>query len=348
MLEDGIEELPVMVGIQRSLEDRQIAVDADESQRLLPLRWQIGAGHHGGPVTGKAVLVVQTQVIGLGDHVDAVLAEKDHEQSVEIAPDLAEKGHHVGGAERDAGGADHLAALALDADPVGVARRLAPGVIGEKDMPLLADLVYQVGRKRHRLRGGEIERPKGIAVAVRGGNRGVETDANHVDDAGAPVFRYARDAYVAHEAALPHVNAVAGKQLAGLADPRSRLALGVLDNQLKRPSIDTARGVDAFGGDLLSNLRHQPTAGGGTGQRLNAAHLYRLFLAEYRTPRRRHQHGSAERSGGRRGSGSHTHKAPPGNRSRAPNGLICPPAMPFFPHARSLPYAYAITHGPDF
>ena len=115
---------------------------------------------------------------------------------------------------------------------------------------------------------------------MRGGNRGVETDANHVDDAGAPVFRYARDAYVAHEAALSHVNAVAGKQLAGLADTCGRLALGILDNQFKGASVDTARGVNAFGGDFLPNLRHQPTAGGGTGKRLNAANLDRFFLAE--------------------------------------------------------------------
>ena len=212
---------------------------------------------------------------------------------------------------------------------------------------LLADLVHQVGRKRHRLRRGEIERPKGITVAVRGGDRGVEADADHVDDTGAPVFRYARDAHVAHEAALPHVNAVAGEQLAGLADTRGRLALGVLDNQFKGPSIDTARGVDTFGGDFLSNLRHQAAAGGGTRQRLNAANLDRLFLAEYRAPRRRHQHGSAERSGGRRGSSPHTYKAPPGNLPRAPNGSVRPPAMPFFPHARSLPYAYTKTHEPS-
>ena len=82
MLEDGVEELPMMFCIQRSLEDRQIAVDANKSQRLLPLRRQVGAGHYSGPVAGKAVLVVETQVISLGDHVDAVLAEKDHEQAV--------------------------------------------------------------------------------------------------------------------------------------------------------------------------------------------------------------------------------------------------------------------------
>src|SRR6202007_2202165 len=97
-----------------------------------------------GAVTGELVFLGEAEIIALVDDIDRVAAEEDQEEPVEITADLRQERGRVGGAERDAGAADDLAAIGLDLAGVSIAGRLAPGVIGVEDVPLLAELVDQI------------------------------------------------------------------------------------------------------------------------------------------------------------------------------------------------------------
>ena len=248
-----------------------------------------------GAVAGPLVLLGQAEVEGLVADGDAVLAEEDAEQAVEIAGDPGEERRHVGGAERDAGGADDLAARLLDLIHIRVARRLAPGIVGKRDVPLLAHL-DQRGRERHRLGRRVVERPEGVAAALGGGQRRVEAHADHVDDLLLVEHRLAGEANVGQEAALVDVDLVLDHQLLGLAAPDVGLGLVVGDDQLDRPAVDAARLVDAVDRHLGADQRGLAAGGGGARQRLQGADLVRLGLSEGALPGRRHQHGGSQRA----------------------------------------------------
>ena len=125
-------EFLVVGRIERPLEHRDVAVDADEAVDLVAERRQ-ARGHRHRAVAGDLVFLGEAEVVALVDDVDRVLAEEDDEQAVEIAADLRQERRHVGGSERNAGGADDAAARLLDRLGIGVPGRLAPGVVGKGD-----------------------------------------------------------------------------------------------------------------------------------------------------------------------------------------------------------------------
>src|SRR5579883_1515806 len=133
------QELPVRRRIERAFKNRKVAIDADEALDLVAERGQVG-GFRDGAVPGPLVFPGQAEIIDLVADRNAIRGEHAKE-AIKVAADLGEEGRHVGGAERDAGGADDLAARFPDLRHIGVARRLAPRVIGENNVPFLAHLV---------------------------------------------------------------------------------------------------------------------------------------------------------------------------------------------------------------
>src|SRR5579885_3446298 len=132
-------ELFVGRRVERPLEDRNVTVDGGEALDLVALRRQVGRlGDRA--VAGHLVLLAEAEIVGLVDQCHAVLAEADAAQAVEVAGDFRQERRHVGRAERNAGGADHFAAVLLDRGGVGVAGRLTPRIVGVHDVPLLAHL----------------------------------------------------------------------------------------------------------------------------------------------------------------------------------------------------------------
>src|SRR5712691_3402508 len=117
-----VEELPVVRRVERRVEHGDIAVDPDEPLDLLAQRRQV-RGLGDGAVARVLVLLGQPEVVGGAREVDGVGTEEDAEEAVEGAGDLRDERRHVGGAERDAGGADDLAAVLLDLLDVRVTRR---------------------------------------------------------------------------------------------------------------------------------------------------------------------------------------------------------------------------------
>src|SRR5262249_56397236 len=93
-----------------------------------------------GPITGKLVFFRQSKVVGLVDERDGIGAKHDSEDTIELTSDLGDERGHVSGAERDAGGAHHIAAVLLDLVNVGVARRLSPRVVEIDEVPFSAHL----------------------------------------------------------------------------------------------------------------------------------------------------------------------------------------------------------------
>ena len=197
-------------------------------------------------------------------------------------------------------GAGDLAARLLDLLHVGIARRLAPGIVGIGDVPLLAHLVDEIGRERDRLRRRVVERPEAVAVALGRGQRGVEAHADHVDDLVLLEHRHAGEADVGEEAAEMDVDLVLDHQLLGLAAADVGLGFVVRDHQLDRPAVDAAGLVDAVDRHLHADQRGLAAGGACARQRLQRADLVRLGLAEGGLPRRRHQHGRAQRARGGR------------------------------------------------
>ena len=92
------------------------------------------------------------------------------------------------------------------------------------------------------------------------------------------------------------VDLVLDHQLLGLAAADVGLGFVVGDDQLDRPAVDAARLVDAVDRHLHADQRGLAAGGAGARQRLQRADLVRLGLAEGGLPRRRHQHGRAERA----------------------------------------------------
>src|SRR5665213_4115058 len=123
-----VEELVMRRSVEWTLEHRDVAIDADEAIDLVAEAGQI-ARLGDRAIAGKLVLLGEAEIVGLGADGDTVLAEEDREQAVEAAGDFRQERRHVGGAERDAGGADDFTAVLLDLGGVGVTRRLTPGVI---------------------------------------------------------------------------------------------------------------------------------------------------------------------------------------------------------------------------
>ena len=230
----------------------------------------------------------------------AVLTEENAEQSVEVAADLREERRHVGSAERDAGGADDLATRFLDLLGVGVARGLAPGIVGIGDVPLLAHLVDEIRREGDRLRRRIVVGAEAIAVAFRCGERRVEADADHVDHHVLLEHRHAGETDIGEEAAHVRVDLVFDQELLDLAPPDVGLGLIVRDDQLDRPAIDATRLVDAVDRHLQAHQGGLAACGTRTRQGLLGPDLVRFGLAEGGLPWRRHQHGGAERASGGR------------------------------------------------
>src|SRR4029079_19091654 len=113
------DELLVAGRVEGTVQQRNVAVDADEALDLVALRGQIGRlGDRA--VTDPLVLLGQAEFERLVGDRYAVLAEEDGYQAVEVAGDLGEERRHVGGAERDARGADDRTAELLDLVAVSV------------------------------------------------------------------------------------------------------------------------------------------------------------------------------------------------------------------------------------
>ena len=161
---------------------------------------------------------------------------------------------------------------------IGVARRLAPGIVGEGDVPLLAHLGER-GREGDRLRRRVVVQAEGVAVAGAGGQRGVEAHGDHVDDLGLLPHRHAGQTDVGQEAADVDVDVVLVHHLLRLAAPDVGLGFIVDDDEFDRPAVDAAVLVDAVGRHLQSD--HRGLAAGGAGAR------ERLLGADLVTPLRR-------------------------------------------------------------
>ena len=89
-------------------------------------------------------------------------------------------------------------------------------------------------------------------------------------------------------------------QLLGLAAADVGLGLVVGDDQLDGTAVDAADLVDAVDRHLHADQGGLAAGGRRARERLQRADLVGLGLAEGGAPRRRHQHGGAERAGGRR------------------------------------------------
>ena len=92
------------------------------------------------------------------------------------------------------------------------------------------------------------------------------------------------------------VDLVLDHQLLGLAAADVGLGFVVGDDELDRPAVDAARLVDAVDRHLDADQRGLAAGGAGARQRLQRADLVGLGLAEGGLPRRRHQHGRAQRA----------------------------------------------------
>ena len=93
------------------------------------------------------------------------------------------------------------------------------------------------------------------------------------------------------------VDLVLDQQLLGLAAADVGLGLVVGDHDLDRPAVDAAHLVDAVDRHLQADQGGLAAGRARARQRLQRADLVRLGLTEGRLPRRRHQHGGAERAG---------------------------------------------------
>ena len=219
--------LLVVRRVERALEHRDVAVDANEALDFVAERRQVDRLGDGA-IAGPFVLLGEAEVESLVADGDAVLAEEDTKHPIETSGDLREERRHVGGAERNAGGLDHLAALFPDLLRISVARGLAPGIVGVNEVPLLAHLVDKIGRDGHRLRRRIIESPEAVTVALGRGQRGVKAHADHVDDLVLLEHRHAGEADIGKEAANVNVDIVFDEELLGLAaaDVGLRLVVG--------------------------------------------------------------------------------------------------------------------------
>jgi hypothetical protein len=138
-----------------------------------------------------------------------------------------------------------------------------------------------------------------VAVALGGGQRGVEAHADHVDDLGLLEHRHAGEADVGQEAADMDVDVVLDQQFFHLAPADVGLRFVVRDHDRDRPAVDAAVLVDAVDRHLQADQGGLAAGRRGARERLQRPDLERLGLAEGGLPRRRHQHGGAERTGGR-------------------------------------------------
>src|SRR5262249_57993254 len=115
-----------------------------------------------GAVARVLVFLGKTEVVDRIREADAVGAEEDAEEAVELSRDLRDERRHVGGAERDARRLDDLTTILLDLLKVRVAGRLPPSVVEICYVPLLAHLIDQVRRDGDRLRRSVVEGPKDV------------------------------------------------------------------------------------------------------------------------------------------------------------------------------------------
>src|SRR6516164_9494078 len=292
----GVVEEPAMVRrVQRPLEYRDITIDGDEALDLVAERWHVGRFANGA-ITGPFVFLGETEVVGLVTDSHAVLAEEDAKQSVETAGDLRQERCHVGSTQRNAGCFDDIAARLFDLLRVSIARGLAPGVVGIGDVPLLTHVVHKVGCKRNGLRRRIIVHAETNAVALGGGQRRVEADADHVDDLGLFPNRHARETDVGQEAADVDVDITFLHHLCGLL-PRYRWRTFIVDNdQFDWAAIDAARIIDAVDRHLQSDNGGLAAGGAGTRQWLFGTDPVGLGGAEGGAPRLRHQHHGADRA----------------------------------------------------
>src|SRR6266446_2839096 len=83
------QELLVRRRVERTFENRKVAIDADEALDLVAERGQVG-GFRNRAVSGPLVFSGQTEIERLIAHGDAVDADKDAEQPVEAPADLGQ------------------------------------------------------------------------------------------------------------------------------------------------------------------------------------------------------------------------------------------------------------------
>src|SRR5258708_5983271 len=286
------QELLVRGRVERTFENRKVAIDADEALDFVAERRQIGR-FRDGAVSGPLVLPGQTEIVDLVADGDPIRRE-DAQEAIKVPSDLGEERRHVGGAQRNAGRTGALAACFPDLVHKGIPRRLAPRVVSKNDVPFLTHLADEMGSERDGLRRGVVGRPEAVAIAFAGGQRGVEAHTDHVDDLGVFPDRHARKAYVGEEAADLHVNLVLDDELFRLTAANIGLRLIVSDQELNRPAVDDAGFIDSVRGHLHADERGLAAHGSSTGKRLYRADLIRLGLAKSGSPRRRHQYGCAQ------------------------------------------------------
>src|SRR4029079_15277506 len=120
-----------------------------------------------------------------------------------------------------------------------VAGRLAPRIVGISEVPLLAHL-DEFGAESDRLRWRVVVYPEAGAGALAGGQRGVETHADHLDDLLVLEHGHAGETDIREETADVDVDLILDQELLDLAagDVGFRLVVGHHD--FDRPAIDAA------------------------------------------------------------------------------------------------------------
>src|SRR5262249_44734485 len=171
--------------------------------------------------------------------------------------------------------------------------------------------------------------PETITIAFGGGQRGIETYADHVDDLVLLEHRHAGETDVREEAADVSVDIVLDQQLLDLAAADIGLGLVVNSHDLDRPTVDAAVLVDAVDSHLQADQRGLAAKRARARQGLFRADLERLGLAEGFAPWRRHQHHCADRAA------APTDDPPPRDFAAVPE--VLPPFFffPFLSHYES-------------
>src|SRR5271169_5009995 len=133
-----------------------------------------------------------------------------------------------------------------------------------------------------------------VAVALGGGERGIEAHADNVGDLGVFPHRHAGETDVGQEATDVHVNIVLRHHLLSLLPRDGWRTLVVGNDQLDRTAIDAAAVVDAVDRHLQADHRGLAAGGAGARERLLRTDLIGLGGAESGAPRRRHQYHGAD------------------------------------------------------
>src|SRR5258706_7409927 len=137
------QELLVRGRVERTFENRKVAIDADEALDFVAERGQIG-GFRDGAVSGPLVLPGQTEIVDLVADSDPIRRE-DAQEAIKVPSDLGEERRHVCGAKPNGRRSDDLTARRTDPVHIGIPRRLAPRVVSKNDVAFLTHVLTRWG-----------------------------------------------------------------------------------------------------------------------------------------------------------------------------------------------------------